>query len=169
MARWLVVLFVLAGILVLGNWYQFLVDYGMSPENAKLVADVLEQEHRRDPSVRLDFMIALMYTESAFRNVLGDDGKSVGYFQLTKEAVWYVAYYDEEVARFYRQLKSHTELLNFPDWQARIAYRYVSLLLKARGDYVSAMELWNGKGYFFVVHAKWTELFAELPRSYVQR
>ena len=156
-----VVILTLVSVALFGvDLFQIFVAHGMSEVNARLVAEALLEEHEKDPSVRLDFMVALLYTESTFRNVLGDDGKSVGYFQLTKAAVLYVARFHKDVAEFYRKLKDHKELLRFPGWQARIAYRYLSLWLKEhKGDYVSAMDHWNGEGYFYVVHRKWTELF----------
>uniref|UniRef100_A0A7C4GFE2 Lytic transglycosylase domain-containing protein n=1 Tax=Fervidobacterium thailandense TaxID=1008305 RepID=A0A7C4GFE2_9BACT len=134
---------------VLGEFaFTVLREYGVPERDAQIIARTLEEESKIVPSAVDPLMvIAFGLVESMFRNIVGDNGKAIGYFQLHEAAVIYVANFYEDVRQYKRNHRKHSELLNFPDWQTRIAYRYVYLTLKnvCKWDLLSTISAYNGR------------------------
>lgn len=139
--------------------------------DAKLMSSALEEESQRIPSAVDPLMIiAFAYAESLFRNVYGDHGKAVGYFQLHENAVLYVANFYDDVRQFKRTHRPHAELMKYPDWQLRIAYRYVFLTLKHvfNWDLVRTISAYNGRSSRYNVYIeRFFKFYAEIVSRYV--
>lgn len=108
-----------------------------NPARAKELAEVIAKECEKF-SVPASWMVVLLIAESNGKNVIGDNGKAVGYFQLHQETVWYVSHYFPE---FRKYNKNHTLLLYNPADQVRIAVRYIYLLDLCSFD--EAVKRWN--------------------------
>lgn len=113
--------------------------YGMQPERAKLFTATLIEECTK---LNIDYfpVFVLAVAETNLKNVVGDNGKAVGYFQLHKEAVWFVKHrYGINVGR------NHTDLLYNVELQIMIAVRYFHYLLTRYNSVEQAVIRWNGK------------------------
>lgn len=89
-------------------------------------------------------MVALLEVESAGKNVMGDDGHAVGYFQLHWEAIWFVWSYFSHLKRPEFKRQPLEVFIYFPYTQARIATLYLYLLkLRFGEDAYSAYNGWN--------------------------
>lgn len=147
-AKLVVVLVLFLGVVSLASWTpQKLVEvakaYGMSEDRAKyFVAELCEQCTLFNINPWYLFVLAI--AESGLKNIVGDNGRAVGYFQLTPEAVWFVKHrYKMDVP------KNHLELLNRIDLQIKIAVRYFAYLWeKYGGDLDKVLERWNGSKKF---------------------
>lgn len=95
-----------------------------NPSRAHELAEAIFEECNKF-SVPASWVVVLIVAESNVKNVLGDGGEAVGYFQLHKEAVWYVSYYFKE---FRKYNKDHTLLIYNPIDQVKIAVRYIYLM-----------------------------------------
>lgn len=128
--------------------YQFMKQKKVPEQHAKLMASVLEEESKKIPS-SIDplYIFAFGMCETGFVNTFGDNGKAVGYFQLHENAVIYVANFYEDVREFKKNNRIHSDLIKYPDWQLRIAYRYIYLILKNvhNWDIVQAIAAYNGR------------------------
>ncbi|HOK87959.1 MAG TPA: hypothetical protein PKI14_08195 [Fervidobacterium sp.] len=128
--------------------YLFLIEQKVPESHAKLLAQTLEEEAEHIPeSVDPLLMLAFGLSETNFMNVFGDSGKAVGYFQLHENAVFYVANFYDDVKEFKKQNRNHVDLIKHPDWQLRIAYRYMYLTLKNvhNWDIIKAISSYNGR------------------------
>ncbi|WP_448375618.1 hypothetical protein [Fervidobacterium sp.] len=148
----LVVLFIAIDIIFAGELYDFAYNFLLKqkvPENhAAIMANVLEEEKEIIPkSVDPLYMLAFGLAETGFSNVFGDYGKAVGYFQIHESAVFYVANFYEDVREFKKKVRNHSDLINYPDWQLRIAYRYIYLSLRYmfNWDLARAISAYNGR------------------------
>lgn len=128
--------------------YQFMKEKKVPEQHARIMAKVLEEESKKIPS-SIDplYLLAFGMCETGFVNTFGDKGKAVGYFQIHENAVIYVANFYEDVREFKKNHRIHSELIKYPDWQMRIAYRYVYLILKHVYDWdiVQAISAYNGR------------------------
>jgi len=90
-----------------------------------------------------EMMVSIMMIETNGRNVLGDNGHSIGYFQLQFPAIWYVW-------EFFPELKKNitTEsLLSNPKYQAQLATSYLFLMYRNTNyDLHKSIEWYNGGG-----------------------
>jgi len=138
---------ILAGVLY-DFTYNFLIEQKIPQKHALLIAKTLEEEANLIPkSVDPLYLIAFGLTETQFSNVFGDYGKAVGYFQLHESAVFYVANFYDDVKEFKKSVRNHSDLINFPDWQVRIAYRYIYLSLRYifNWDLTRTISAYNGR------------------------
>lgn len=107
-------------------------------------------------NVRLapEMMVSIMMIETNGRNVLGDNGNSIGYFQLQFQAIWYVW-------EFFPELKKDitTEsLLSNPKYQAQLATSYLFLMYRnTKYDLHKSIERYNGGGdpNYLAKYIKW--------------
>ena len=116
--------------------------YGMNDERAQLFSSTLIEEctlFNMNPLI----MFVLAIAESGLKNTFGDGGGAVGYFQLHKEAVWFVATkYGLTVP------ENHKDLIYFPELQIKIAIRYMHYLMERYGTMDKALEMWNGSAQY---------------------
>lgn len=128
--------------------YQFMVGRKVPEPHARLMASVLVEESKKIPS-SIDplYMLAFGMCETGFINTFGDNGKATGYFQLHENAVIYVANFYEDVREFKKKNRIHSDLIKYPNWQMKIAYRYIYLILKNvhNWDIVQAISAYNGR------------------------
>ncbi|AMW32177.1 hypothetical protein SAMN04488510_12012 [Fervidobacterium changbaicum] len=151
--------------------YVFLVNHKVPENHAKLMAKALEEEAEIVPkSVDPLYMLAFGLSETNFRNIFGDQGKAVGYFQLHENAVFYVANFYDDVKQFKQQHRNHVELINHPDWQLRIAYRYIYLTLRYVFDWdlARAISAYNGRSDKYNVYTiKFFHYYTKIISEYV--
>lgn len=90
-----------------------------------------------------EMVISIMMVETNGRNVLGDNGHSIGYFQLQFQAIWYVWMYFPELKRSVDKDK----LVSNPKYQAQLATCYLCLMyINSEKDLHKAIERYNGGG-----------------------
>jgi len=98
-------------------------------------------EESRDLHLDPLLILALMKAESGYKNIYGDSGLAVGYFQLHKNAVQYVQ-------RFYPELEyvKHENLPKLLKAQIQIACRYIWLINTyiSEGNIRATLDRWNG-------------------------
>ena len=146
-------------ILAYGNNYEDAYDYtyqvaryyGVSQSRAHLIARTVAEEYEHLPSVPYQIFVALIVSESNFRNVFGDSGNAVGYCQLHESAVWYVAAFDPNIKKLTSHIK-HKELIKFPELQIRIGYRYLYLIMKnlVNWNIIDALNYWNNSDRYYI-------------------
>ncbi|MFN3691679.1 MAG: hypothetical protein ACK4R7_02195 [Fervidobacterium sp.] len=157
--------------------YDFFRQRKVPEVHAKLMASVFEEESKNIPvSVDPLYILAFGMSETGFVNTFGDSGKAVGYFQLHENAVIYVANFYQDVREFKKQHRVHSELIRYPDWQLKIAYRYFYLTLKHvhNWDIVRAISAYNGRKdryneyviKFFQEYSRIVKAFIEFSKSY---
>ena len=124
--------------------------YGISVSRAKLLAKTVAEEYERFPQVPYQVFVALIVSESSFKNLYGDGGDAVGYCQLHKSAVWYVANFFPEIKERVKKIE-HDDLIKFPELQIRIGYRYLYLILRYITDWniVRALNYWNNSNKYY--------------------
>ena len=116
--------------------------YGMSEQRAKEFTSSLIT-HSTSFNINPWFMFYLAIAESGLKNIVGDDGASVGYFQLHVDTLKYLkARYKIKVP------KDHQELIKNIDLQIYIACFYVKLLYDRHKDLDKVLECWNGSKKF---------------------
>jgi len=117
--------------------------YGMSQERAKyFTAELITQCTLANFNPMIMFNLAI--AESGLKNIKGDNGKAIGYFQLHKETVWFVkSYYKLEHIP-----KDFDSLLTRIDLQIEIAVLYMKYLLDRYGSLEKALEKWNGSAKY---------------------
>lgn len=118
--------------------------YGMNEERAMaFTATLIEECTLLNINYEPLFFIAI--AESGLKNILGDSGQAVGYFQLHKETCWFVQHrYGLKIP------KNHTDLLKNPNLQIQIAARYFHYLLGTHGTVEEAVKHWNGSEKYVV-------------------
>ncbi len=115
----------------------------MSPERANIVMEGILDAINIDGATATPLeMVALLEAESAGKNIFGDGGEAIGYFQLHKEAIWYVWAYFPHLKPESFKGRSIKELLYFPYLQARIATIYFSMMKERYGN--NAPKMYNG-------------------------
>ncbi|WP_448378219.1 hypothetical protein [Fervidobacterium sp.] len=172
---WIILLISISNTLVAGELFEFAYVFLTSrkvPENhAKLMAKALEEESKIVPkSVDPLYILAFGLTETNFMNIFGDQGKAVGYFQIHENAVFYVANFYEDIKQFKRQHRNHAELINYPDWQVRITYRYIYLTLRYVFDWdlARAISAYNGRSDKYNIYTvKFFNYYANVINEYV--
>ncbi|AFG34458.1 hypothetical protein Ferpe_0317 [Fervidobacterium pennivorans DSM 9078] len=172
---WIILLITISQTLIAGELFEFAYVFLTSrkvPENhAKLMAKALEEESKIVPkSVDPLYILAFGLTETNFMNIFGDQGKAVGYFQLHENAVFYVANFYEDIRQFKQQHRNHAELINYPDWQVRIAYRYIYLTLRYVFDWdlARAISAYNGRSDKYNIYTvKFFSYYANIINEYV--
>ncbi|WP_448385038.1 hypothetical protein [Fervidobacterium sp.] len=172
---WIILLISTSNTLVAGELFEFAYVFLTSrkvPENhAKLMAKALEEESKIVPkSVDPLYILAFGLTETNFMNIFGDQGKAVGYFQIHENAVFYVANFYEDVRQFKQQHRNHAELINYPDWQVRITYRYIYLTLRYVFDWdlARAISAYNGRSDKYNIYTvKFFNYYANVINEYV--
>uniref|UniRef100_A0A7V4KC50 Transglycosylase SLT domain-containing protein n=1 Tax=Fervidobacterium pennivorans TaxID=93466 RepID=A0A7V4KC50_FERPE len=172
---WIILLISISNTLIAGELfefaYMFLTSHKVPENHAKLMAKALEEESKIVPkSVDPLYILAFGLTETNFMNIFGDQGKAVGYFQLHESAVFYVANFYEDVKQFKRQYRNHAELINYPDWQVRIAYRYIYLTLRYVFDWdlARAISAYNGRTDKYNIYTvKFFSYYANVISEYV--
>jgi len=102
-------------------------------------------------------MIAILEAESSGKNIMGDEGKAVGYFQLHWEAIWFVWSYFPHLKREEFKKQPLSVFIDFPYTQARLATLYLYLLKIQFGD--DAYSAYNG----------WNDAYAEQIRENIKR
>ena len=127
------------------------LEYYLPEERALLLYQVIEEEYSHCPEIEPLIVLSIIKTESDFRNIEGDHGHAIGYMQLHKEALWYVANFYPDIQKFTKRIK-FTDLIKFPAMQIRIGYRYLCLInhFICEGDLVCTISRYNGdKGYTY--------------------
>ncbi|MFN6992419.1 MAG: hypothetical protein ACK4MM_06855 [Fervidobacterium sp.] len=158
--------------------YAFLKQRKVPDVHAEIMASVLEEESKNIPlSVDPLYILAFGMAETGFVNTFGDSGKAVGYFQLHENAVIYVANFYQDVREFKKQHRLHSELIRYPDWQLKIAYRYFYLTLKHvhKWDIIRAISAYNGRKdryneyviKFFEEYARIVKTYTEFSKNYI--
>uniref|UniRef100_A0A7C4RXR0 Transglycosylase SLT domain-containing protein n=1 Tax=Fervidobacterium pennivorans TaxID=93466 RepID=A0A7C4RXR0_FERPE len=171
----IVLLISISNVVIAGELFEFAYVFLTSrkvPENhAKLMAKALEEESKIVPkSVDPLYILAFGLTETNFMNIFGDQGKAVGYFQIHENAVFYVANFYEDVRQFKEQHRNHAELINYPDWQVKIAYRYIYLTLHYVFDWdlARAISAYNGRlDKYNTYTVKFFNYYAKIISEYV--
>ncbi len=140
-------------------------------EHAMKIAQVIVEESKNIPQIDPFLVLALGFAETSFRNVYGDGGNAVGYFQLHQDAVFYVANFYEDVRQYKRENRVHQDLMKYPDWQTRIAYRYLYLKWKNvfNQDIILTISRYNGrKDKYNTYIAKVLKIFGEYVERYAK-
>lgn len=132
--------------------YNVALKYGVSQERAKLIAETVAEEFEHFPAVPYQVFVALIVSESGFRNVYGDSGKAVGYCQLHQSAVWYVSNFFPDIREKIKKIPEHSELIKYPALQIKIAYRYLYLIMRNITSYniIEALNFWNNNPKYYV-------------------
>ncbi len=119
--------------------------YGVNYDRAILIAKTIQEEYEQFPSVPYQIFVALIVSESGFKNLYGDNNHAVGYLQLHKEAAWYVWH-------FFPELKvDYNKLILFPTIQIRTGYRYLYLIMKniTNNNIIDSLNFWNGNRNYY--------------------
>jgi len=100
-------------------------------------------QNKYSTTITPEMMVSIMMVETNGRNILGDNGNSIGYFQLQFQAIWYVW-------EFFPELKKDLDtdkLLSNPKYQAQLATSYLFLMYRNTDyDLHKAIERYNGGG-----------------------
>lgn len=131
--------------------YKVAKYYHVREERAKLIAQTVAEEYERFPQVPYQIFVALIVSESGFKNLYGDSGHAVGYCQLHESATEYVALFFPEFKHILSSI-SHDDLIKFPQLQIRIAYRYLYLIMKniTNNNIVKALNFWNNSDKYYL-------------------
>lgn len=129
----------------------YMMDYlGMQRERAQIVLegiyDGITDAYKYNSQIKINAieMVALLEVESSGKNIMGDNGHAVGYFQLHWEAIWFVWSYFSHLKRPEFKRQPLKIFLYFPYTQARLATLYLYLLkLQFGPDAYSAYNGWN--------------------------
>jgi hypothetical protein len=132
--------------------FKIATAYGLDTQEASLIANIIEEESLYFPKVPYQIFTALITVETGFRNVVGDDGKALGYCQIHKSAFDFVMrfYKDDLISRFgnieFEDLLGNTEL------QIRVGYRYLHLIMTYLTDnnIIEALNFWNNSDTFYI-------------------
>ena len=121
------------------------LEHYLPEERALLLYQIIEEEYQMCPEINPLIVLAIIKTESDFRNVYGDNGKAVGYMQIHQETMWYVANFYPDIAEFTNRIK-FSDLIRFPGYQIRIGYRYLCLIHRfiCDNDIVCTISRYNG-------------------------
>ncbi len=102
-------------------------------------------------------MLSLIDVESDFRNILGDNGKSFGFYQIQEVTVWYVMNFFPDIKEKYIRIKElskqngktfEQEMLKYPILQTQISIRYLYLLSKFKtnnDNLLQILSFYNGR------------------------
>jgi hypothetical protein len=125
--------------------------YGVSHERASILANTVAEEYEKHPQVPYQMFVALIVSESGFKNVYGDAGKAVGYCQLHEASAWYVATFYPEIRAVLKKIR-YEDLIKFPELQIRIGYRYLYLIMKniTNWNIIEALNYWNNSHTYYV-------------------
>lgn len=117
--------------------------YGMPEEQAKrFTAELIDQCTLANINPMIMFNLAI--AESGLKNIIGDGGDSVGYFQLHKNTITFLkSYYKLKDIP-----KDHKELVKNPNLQIKLAVLYMKYLLEKYKSLNAALERWNGSARF---------------------
>lgn len=149
---WKVLFFNLILLIVIGfsvNVYMYILqDYmHINKERAQILYQTIEQELSKYPEFSTLDILCLMGIETNGKNIFGDHNKAIGYFQLHKEAIYYVWSYYPELGR--EKFISHPikNLIYFPKLQVRLSLSYLHLLYLRTHDKEKAIAWYNGDKY----------------------
>ncbi|EKF49835.1 hypothetical protein H17ap60334_03810 [Thermosipho africanus H17ap60334] len=131
--------------------YKVAKYYGVNDERAKVIAQTVAEEYEKFPQVPYQIFVAVIVSESGFKNLYGDSGHAVGYCQLHESATDYVALFFPEIKHILSKI-SHDDLIKFPALQIRIAYRYLYLIMKNITNYniIKALNFWNNSDKYYL-------------------
>ena len=131
------------GILEVMNYYN------VNEDRAVILTDEL---FNNSEGVDPEIMLALMISEGGIKNVIGDHGEAMGYFQLHDCAIEYVTRFYPDVLEFYNSLNTIDDLLKFPAMQVKIACRYMYCLqiFVCNGNLLKALNLWNNSENYYL-------------------
>ena len=115
-------------------------------------------EESRDLHLDPLLILALMKAESRYKNVVGDHGEAIGYFQLHDNAVAYVQRFYPDLA--YVQHKNLSKLLKA---QIQIACRYIRLInvFITDGNIRATLDRWNGSAPYGKLSMRALTFYAE--------
>jgi len=112
-----------------------------------------ELELLNNPQLDPFLILAIMQTESSFRNIEGDHGKAIGFFQLHKVTIEYVIQFYPDLKEKYAIITAgwnhdFKDIKKYPIFQSKVAIRYLHLILQywANGDLNKALSFYNGRG-----------------------
>jgi len=151
MYKLLIIFFLLCTLLIYADEFDFIyekcLEYGTTPERAKLISSTIKEEYFNTIYESIDplLILALIIGESNIKNLYGDNGNAVGYFQLHQDAVWYVASFYPDIASRLRKIGYHKNLIRFPRVQIQIGVRYLYLILLhiTNGNITKALNYYN--------------------------
>ncbi len=126
--------------------YDLFIKYKVPEYQAKVLSKTIAEEHTRTGGFDPLLLVAVGITESHLRNVRGFDGRAAGYFQLWDTATKDMARFYSDIKIFLDKSKDHFEILDHPDIQVKVAYRYLAHLMKLnRGDIFKVLTQYNGR------------------------
>jgi hypothetical protein len=130
--------------------YKVAKYYGVADERAKLIAKAVAEEYEKFPQVPYQIFVAVIVSESGFKNLYGDNGYAVGYCQLHQTSIWYVNNFFPEIRNITKRI-SHKDLIKFPELQIKIGYRYLYLIMKNITNYniIEALNFWNNSPTYY--------------------
>ncbi len=126
--------------------YDLFIKYKVPEYQAKVLSKTIAEEHTKIGGFDPLLLAAVGITESHLRNVRGFDGRAAGYFQLWDTATKDMARFYSDIKIFLDKSKDHFEILDHPDIQVKVAYRYLAHLMKLnRGDVFKVLTQYNGR------------------------
>lgn len=134
---------------VFGGKQDFIYDYFMFERNLPQKEAFLMASTIYNDSVAFNIepllILSIMETETNVRNVVGDNGDAIGYFQLHVDAVYYVSNFFPYISNKIKIIGSHDNLIKYPVLQAKIAIRYLYLMKQNTEDIILSLGRYNGQ------------------------
>ncbi len=136
--------------------YNLLIKYKIPENQAKILSKTIAEEHTKNGGFDPLLLVAVGITESHLRNVKGFDGRAAGYFQLWDTATKDMARFYKDIKNFVENTQDHFEILNHPDIQVRVAYRYLAHLMRLHNrDLFKVLTQYNGrKGHKYNIYVQ---------------
>lgn len=131
--------------------YNIATYYGVNKSRANLLANTIATEYEKYSCVPYQVFTALIVSETAFKNVYGDNNKAVGYCQLHETSVWYVLNFFPDLEQQYKKINNFQSLIKYPALQVKIGYRYLYLIMKYITNYniIEALNYWNNNSEYY--------------------
>lgn len=149
MKKLLLLLILLFSIFIFSSKQDFIYDYlvferDIPKQEAYLIAETI---YKDSDSLGIEPLIVLsiMETETNVRNIFGDSGSAVGYFQLHRDATHYVANFYPYIKYKLQLINDHDSLIKYPVLQTKIAIRYLFLMEINNKDIIYALGRYNGQ------------------------
>ena len=117
---------------------------GIPEQRAEVLLKEMKLMSDKYPMFNVIDYITIMGIETGGKNIYGDYGKAIGYFQLHKDAIFYVWEYYPEYGRFKFKNTDIKKLLLFPKLQVDIAASYLYLLYLKYNSKEKAIAAYNG-------------------------
>lgn len=123
-----------------------ITEYHLSQWRSNFIVSVIFEEYDNVIYQSIDPLLiySLMIVESSLKNVYGDSGDAVGFFQLHRESVEYVTRFYPEYNKLLKL--PHKNLIKYLRSQIEIGIRYLYLINKYiyNGNIRLSIDRWNG-------------------------